>query len=273
MAKASKRLELAQPTVSAQIHALERKLGRKLLERDGRGLKVTHDGEIVLRYASSIFALGGELLSSLDGYPLGHHDAVLPLKIGISSLLPQELTAMLLQSLFALEPRPALTLTEAEPEMLAEQLSAAALHFAMLDLPLSGVGLRRRQLAESPIALFAPEPLARKLGKGFPSCLSGAPILMSSASTLRQTVEHWLKARKLTTHNLAEMPHPELFAQAAKAGIFAPWLLRNSLRNCYGLQPVKQLDGAMWRLYLVTAAKGIRHPGIDAVVTAARELS
>ena len=38
---ASARLGLKQPTVSAQIHALEQKLGRKLLERSGRGLKVT----------------------------------------------------------------------------------------------------------------------------------------------------------------------------------------------------------------------------------------
>ena len=76
VARASARLGLTQPTVSAQIHALEQKLGCKLLERSGRGLKVTPAGETVMQFAGSIFALGRELQSALDGHTRCHSGAV-----------------------------------------------------------------------------------------------------------------------------------------------------------------------------------------------------
>src|ERR1700693_6131507 len=102
VARASKRLGLAQPTISAQIHALESELGRKLLERSGRGLKVTPAGETVLRYAASIFALGGELLTALDG----NADAAPVLTAGVSSSLPPSLAAVLLRGVLAPNPTP-----------------------------------------------------------------------------------------------------------------------------------------------------------------------
>jgi LysR family transcriptional regulator, transcriptional activator of nhaA len=274
VAKASQCLGVAQPTVSAQIHALEQKLGRKLLERKGRGLRVTPDGKLVVDYASSIFTLGGELLGALDGHsPNFHSKSAPPLNIGVSSSLPQAISAMLLPSLLALKPSTALSVVEAAPDALAERLtSAASLQFALLDSPIKLAKLHSRRLLESPLALFAPEPLARKLGKDFPSRVTDTPVLMPLPGALRQQVEQWLKAHKLAVRKLGEMPNPELCARAAKAAVFAPWIVRNSLRSVHGLHPVSQLDGVLWRIYLVTPEKGSKHPGIDAMMAAAREL-
>jgi len=272
VARASVSLGLKQPTVSAQIHALERRLGRQLLERSGRGLKVTPAGETVLHYAESIFALGGEMLTALDGVAV----PAPRLAVGVTSSLPPALAAMLLNPVFDLEPRPLVTMVEASAAALAAQLAARSLHFVLADarLPNGAPGLvRSHLLLESPVALFAPPALARKMRKDFPSRLAGVPVLMPSPGTLRQEVDTWIAARKLRLEKLAEMPHPEPYALPTGAAIFAPSLLRESLRTAHGLLPVGELEGARWPAFLATSGKGAKQPAVDAVIGAAKGLA
>jgi LysR family transcriptional activator of nhaA len=267
--RASLRLGLKQPTVSAQIHALEEKLGRKLLERSGRGLKVTPAGETVLRYAESIFALGGELLSVLDG----QREDIPKLAVGVSSSLPQELVAALLESVFRLNPRPALSIVEGTTETLLAQLTSRSLQFVLTSaLPANGEGLHKQVLLESAVEVFAPELLSRKIRKDFPVRLVDTPVLMPQESALRRDVESWLALHKLPVPRMAEMPHPEMYAASAGAAIFAPSLLRESLKKSHRLLPVGELAGLRWRMYVVTASKAIKHPGLDAVLRAAKAL-
>jgi LysR family transcriptional regulator, transcriptional activator of nhaA len=269
VARASRRLQLKQPTVSAQIHTLERELGHKLLERSGRGLKVTPAGDTVLRYAESIFALGGELLSAVDS----RAEAAPKLAVGVSPSLPQALVATLLEAVFRLKPRPVLTVVEGTTETLAAQLAARALQFVLTDAPsVNQVGLHRQVLLESVVEVFAPEALARNLRKEFPARLVGVPILMPSGGALRREVESWFASRKLRVEKLAEMPHPEMYAASVSAAIFAPSLLRESLKKSQGLLPVGELEGLRWRMFLLAATKGTRHPGLDAVTCAAKGL-
>ena len=69
IARASAQLQLAPPTISGQIHALEEALGEKLFTRVGRHLVLTEMGRIVFRYADEIFTLGRELIDTLQGRP------------------------------------------------------------------------------------------------------------------------------------------------------------------------------------------------------------
>jgi LysR family transcriptional regulator, transcriptional activator of nhaA len=271
VARASVRLGLAQPTVSAQIHALEAELGRKLLERSGRGLKVTPAGETVLRYAASIFALGSELLTALDD----NAEVAPALLAGVSSSLPPALAAILLQAVFGLQPRPRLTIVEASAETLAAKLAARALDFALTDAaPPNGAsrGLHNRVLLESPVALFAPEELARKIRKDFPARLSGAPVLMSPVAPLRQEAERWLASRQKVVEIMAEMPNPESYARASGAAVFAPLSLRGWLWTAHGLRLVGELDGTRLRTFLVTAGKSLKPIGLDAILATAKGL-
>src|SRR5437016_13031357 len=69
--RASAQLNLAQPTISGQIHALEASLGEKLFARVGRHLVLTEVGRVVFRYADQIFTLGRELVEPPTGQPTG----------------------------------------------------------------------------------------------------------------------------------------------------------------------------------------------------------
>ncbi len=64
--QAAKMLHLAQPTVSFQIASLEKELGTKLLDRDGREVTVTKSGEVLLQYASRILQLTREARQAID---------------------------------------------------------------------------------------------------------------------------------------------------------------------------------------------------------------
>src|SRR5919201_1777466 len=66
---ASRKLRVAQPTISGQLRALEQSLGGKLLERRGRKVAPTELGAIVFRYGDEIFSIGSELRRALRGFP------------------------------------------------------------------------------------------------------------------------------------------------------------------------------------------------------------
>ncbi len=268
VARASRKLGLKQPTISAQIHSLEERLGCKLLERSGRGLKTTPAGKTVLCYAERIFAAGGALLSALEG----HTEETPRLVVGATAPLPPAITAKLLSPCFAMKPKPALTLASVTAEELPAQISSRSLDFALSDLPLPAKCLHSRVLLQSPIEAFVPAALAAKTRKGFPESLEELPLLMPCAGGLRREVDAWLAEHSVGVRIASEMQHPENFAADAVAVMFAPALLRDVLRKVHGLLPVGSLNGYRWRVFLISAGKGIKNPALDAVVLAAKEM-
>jgi len=55
--RAAEALDLSQPSVSVQVHQLERALGTYLFYQVGRKLQLTEEGRLLLKYADQIFAL------------------------------------------------------------------------------------------------------------------------------------------------------------------------------------------------------------------------
>lgn len=64
LTRAASKLHVSQSAISSQIRLLEDELGRELFARDGRALRLTEAGNLVLGYADSIFDLGAELLET-----------------------------------------------------------------------------------------------------------------------------------------------------------------------------------------------------------------
>jgi DNA-binding transcriptional LysR family regulator len=54
---AAEHLVVSQPAVSAALASLQREVGAPLLERDGRGVRLSHAGERLVTYGRRIFAL------------------------------------------------------------------------------------------------------------------------------------------------------------------------------------------------------------------------
>src|SRR5690606_4241223 len=84
---------VSQPTISAQLKELERSLGQKLFERAGRGLRLTEAGRVAFNYASEMFALGQEMLNTLEHRSAG---PTLRLAAGIADVIPKAMARRLL---------------------------------------------------------------------------------------------------------------------------------------------------------------------------------
>jgi DNA-binding transcriptional LysR family regulator len=64
--QAAERLGVTQPAVSLQVRSLEKRLGRKLLDRSGRRVEPTEAGIALYRGAQRMLALEGQLIEELN---------------------------------------------------------------------------------------------------------------------------------------------------------------------------------------------------------------
>ena len=76
---ASETLHVSQPAITKTIRELEEALGVPLVERDGRGIRITRYGEVFLRHAGTALAA---LRQGLDSVSQELHGSGPPLRIG-----------------------------------------------------------------------------------------------------------------------------------------------------------------------------------------------
>src|ERR671935_2168050 len=65
--RAAEQLGLSQPAVSLQIAALEKRVGRRLLDRSGRRVEPTEAGTLLYRRAQRMLQLEEQLLDEVAG--------------------------------------------------------------------------------------------------------------------------------------------------------------------------------------------------------------
>lgn len=99
--RAATRLTVSQPAVSASLAALQREVGAELVERDGRGIRLTRAGTELLRYASLVLGLVDE---GLDAVRSAGALARRPIRIGATSSLVTHVIAPVLSRLRTHDP-------------------------------------------------------------------------------------------------------------------------------------------------------------------------
>ena len=274
IAKAATVLHLTQPTISAQIRALEEALAERLFERRGRGLALTEAGHLVSRYAEEIFALGGELQGMLAGRPGGRP---LRLRVGVADGLPKLMTYRLLEPAFRTAEPVHLVCREGTPERLLADLSLHSLDVVLLDAPPTpGTTVRvfSHLLGESGVTLFGSPELARRYRRRFPASLHGAPMLLPSPdSTLRSSLDQWLereRIRPLVKGEFSDSAVLKVFGGAG-AGVFAaPSVVEDEVRRQYQVRVIGRVPSIRERFYAVSAERRLRHPAVAAISQAAR---
>lgn len=272
--KASQRLRLTQPTVSAQVRALERALGERLLEKRGRGVALTAAGRGVMQYADEIFALGRELRDSVKGR--ASHRA-LSLSVGIADAVPKLVSCRLLRPVLRESPTPRLLCREAPHEQLLAALSMHELDAVLTDAPLQpGSGFRAYShlLGESRVQVFGSKELAKRYRRGFPRSLHGAPLLVPLAhSPLRRQLLFWFEDRGIQPEIAGEFEDSALLKTFGGMGVglfVAPSVIVEEVESTYAVQRIGPLDGVAERYYLISPERKIKHPGVATLTQAAR---
>src|SRR5512145_35646 len=256
VARAAAQLRLAQPTLSGQIHALEAALGEQLLERAGRGLRLTEMGRVAFRYADEIFALGRELAEGLKGHPTGRS---LRLRVGVADGLPKLVAYRLIEPALALPQPVRLVVHEQSTERLLVALALHELDVVLTDrVAPPGVSVRafNHLLGDCGVTLFAAPRRAARYRRGFPQSLDGAPFLLpGETGTLRRALEQWFEKQRIQPRIVGEFEDSALikvFGQAG-SGIFgAPSIVETSVRRQYGVLVVGRLERIRERFYAVS---------------------
>jgi len=273
IAAATKKLNLTQPTISAQLRQLEESLGEKLFEKSGRGLVLTEAGHVALRYADEIFALGRELRDTLRDRPTGKPKRV---TIGIADVVPKLVAYRVLRPAFETATEIEMVCRESSSEVLLGLLGQHEVDLVITDAPASGAALRtyNHLLGESGTTFFAAPALAASAKKQFPKSLHGAPLLLPGEGTqLRRALELWLDSTGIAPRRIGQFDDLALMTAFGRAGtgIFpAPSAIEDEIEAQYNVRVVGRLPEVKERFYAVSAERKIKNPIVSAITAAAR---
>jgi LysR family transcriptional activator of nhaA len=277
IAAATRKLNLTQPTISAQLRQLEESLGEKLFEKSGRGLVLTESGRIALRYADEIFALGRELRDTLRDRPTGKPTRV---TVGIADVVPKLVAYRVLRPAFAGGLETEMVCREGSSEELLRLLEQHEVDLVITDAPAPttnrGAPLRayNHLLGESGTTFFAAPSIATAVRKHFPQSLHGAPLLLPGDGTqLRRALELWLDGAGIVPKRVGAFDDLALMTAFGRAGVGifpAPSTIEREIQAEYNVRVVGRLPDVKERFYAVSAERKIKNPIVSAITSAAR---
>ncbi len=270
LTRAAERLHVSQSAVSTQLRQLETALGHDLFEREGRTLRLTEAGSIVLGYAESIFDLGAELLATVRGRESGRPDL---LRVGAVATLSRNFQQNLLKPL--LTPGAGedvqLVLETASLDELLDRLRVHKLDLVLSNRPTvpgADRSVECRRIARQSVCLVGPVP--RPSGAlRLPDSLDGMELIVPGhSSDIRSEFELYCAEHGVTPLIRAEvddMAMLRLLARDSGAVAVVPEVVvqdevRSGLLRNYG-----ELPDVFENFYAITAKRRFQ-PAVLATV-------
>ncbi|MEM8577851.1 MAG: LysR family transcriptional regulator [Pseudomonadota bacterium] len=260
LTRAAERLNVAQSALSAQIKALEARLGVDLFDRVGRRLELTEAGRIALDHAARIFGTGDEMLARL--MQAGRDDP--PLRVGALSTLSRNFQMQFLAPLLD-TPAVPITLRSGDTDTLLSALEDLALDVVLTtEVPRSGFAARR--IAEQRVGLHGIPSLA---GAGSLDQLLALPLILPTDTVIRSGFADLVGAREL--HIAAEVDDMAMLRLLTRAGaglalapavVLADEIAAGTIRTA----PIDL--GLMEPFYAVTRPRSYAHPALERVLNA-----
>src|SRR6185312_14521639 len=142
---------------------------------------------------------------------------------GITDSVPKLVAKEILKPVFSHVPPVHVVCREGKVEDLLAQLATLRLDIVLADEPAS-TSLKFRTfnhlLGTSGVSFCAVPALARKLRKGFPKSLDGAPALLPTHNTnLRRSLEKWFQSISIRPRTVGEFEDAALMTVMASDGL------------------------------------------------------
>ncbi len=269
IARASEQLHVTPHAISSQIGLLEEALGVALFTRSGRRLVPTESGTRILGLAEEIFMLGSEIV---DLVRESAERQVPRLRVGICDSVPKSLSSRLLAVAFG-EVTPArLVCREGRLDGLLAELALHRLDAVIADRPMpTGLGVRAytHLLGESALAVFGARTLVEGRSDDFPRCLDQAPFLMPGDDVaFRSELLRWFARHRIRPRVVAEVDDLALlkaFGQEGAGFFVAPAVIAEFICRQYDVVRVGELPEVREQLFLITSARRIVNPVLQAI--------
>jgi LysR family transcriptional activator of nhaA len=204
LTRVAEQMHLSQSALSMQIRQLEEQLGYALFLREGRTLKLTELGHVVLDYADNIFAMGNELIEVVAAGK-GHRSQ--RLRVGAVATLSRNFQENFLRPVMGMEDVK-LVLESGTLDELLGRLAVHKLDIVLSNRPVSAdeeQAWRCRRIARQPVCLVG-RPRADSRPFRFPADLKGMKLLLPGhSSDIRTEFNMLCEARGIAMDIFAEV--------------------------------------------------------------------
>ncbi len=272
--QAAEKLAVSQPSISAQIHLLEKSLGAQLFRRSGRRLLLTEMGQLAFGYAADIFSTGQDLLDAVKDRP-GYRP--MRCQVGITNSVPKLVASRMIRPAFNLSQPTHMLCREGPIGTLLMELASYRIDLVLADEPASrGLPVKTfSHLLGTCGSVFCAVPkLAARLRDRFPRSLHDAPALLPVETTpLRTALEEWFRPLGVRPVVVAEFEDPAFMMEMAAEGlgfVVAPSVMASETLRHYGLKVFGQAEACSHQYYAITAERRLKHPAVIAITERSR---
>ncbi|MGJ7506169.1 LysR family transcriptional regulator [Variovorax sp. GT1P44] len=226
---AADEMRLTQPAVSIQIGALEAAAGTPLLQRSGRGIRLTEAGEMLAAYAGRMLALwqeAGDEMAALQGEFSG------TLRVGAVTTAEYLLPPLLVTFANANpKVKVKVKLEVGNRDAIVRMLASQDIDLAIMGRPPGELKTVATPFARHPMAfLTAPaDPLMSDPRPGIERLAESRILVRERGSGTRTTVEHLFKEGGLRLRIGSELSSNEAIKQMCAAGFGVAFL---SMHTC-----------------------------------------
>jgi DNA-binding transcriptional LysR family regulator len=212
--KAAARLHRVPSNVTTRVKQLEEQLGAKLFAREGRKLKLSAEGKVLLNYAEQLLRLSSEAEAALrGGKPRG------TLRIGALESTSAARLPPILSRYHLLYPQVGVELVTGTSGALVSLVHAQEIEAAFVAEPFNAAGLEARSAFREEIVLIVPKSLPRIRS---PRDIANLTVIaFASGCSYRRRLEAWLGAAGVHPDRTMEFQsyHTIIACVAAGSGI------------------------------------------------------
>lgn len=233
--KAAEALNLTQPAVSQHIRQLETQLGVTLFDRNPNGLKLTPEGDIVLKYANRMNNVAQNMQKALKNYRLHRHS----LTVGISHTSESNIIPEALALYSAKHDNLSITLISDSIKNLYAKLKNFEIDLGIAEGRVTDPDLNSVVLDTDYLAVIVSpnHPLAQQSSVTLEQLQHEKLILRLPSSTTRKLFVSQLESRRLSLHDfnvIMELDNIAMIKDLIRRDIGISILMRSTCQDELG---------------------------------------
>ncbi len=229
--RAAEELHIAQPAVTAHLRSLERKLGTRLVTRQGRNIQITEAGRNFYVWANNMLAQYRDTERQIRGYSNGERgSAMIAASMSVGSYVLPRILGRYRQA----NPYAQIRLTISHPSPASQQVHDGVCDFAVLHLhsELAGEELIIERLGSEEFIIVASKDDPRIGATIDVAELMSIPFIASPVGQIRELEDIALRKWGVTNRQIAiELGHPEAIKQAVRQRLGIGLLFRSSVEE------------------------------------------
>ncbi len=252
---AAEQLGVTQPAVSLQIRSLEKRLGRKLLDRSGRRVEPTEAGQRLYRSAQRMLALEEQLVEEVADASEGELAGTL--QLGASTGPGGSVVPLLLCEFQRTNPSVRVSLTVSDTQTIVDHVAGRELAIGIVGAARRHRGVTFEPLFRDEVVLACP-PGHRFAGRmiSLDELQSEPPVVMQEGAGVRQVIDDALRSAGLRDRDLEvklELGLQESVKSAVAAGYGVSFISRSAIEaelstgaiataRVEGLEPAREIS-------------------------------